>query len=85
MEDAAGESTVVIVPTVALAIDQEHQAARFFRNARGEHGVSPLFTGGTSPQERQEIPRSCLRDGRLPILFTSPESLLGSSLDECDP
>ena len=33
------ESTVVIVPTVALALDQEHQAARFFAYARGEQAI----------------------------------------------
>lgn len=72
-------TTLVVVPTVALAFDQQKQASTFFRGTaqpQSRTGVNTVF-------ERKEIDRS-LRDGSIPILFTSPESLLGSRLhDAC--
>jgi superfamily II DNA helicase RecQ len=70
-------TTLVIVPTVALALDQEKQAERFFQGALGELSKPISRTGDTSIEERHAI-EAALRDGRLPILYTSPESLLGN-------
>lgn len=76
-------ATLVVVPTVALALDQERQARRFFRQAVGDLSKPISRTGDTSQAERQAI-EAALRDGRLPIIYTSPESLLGSRLyDVC--
>jgi ATP-dependent DNA helicase RecQ len=70
-------TTLVVVPTVALALDQQKQADSFFKGS-----AQPLSrTGANSQDERGEI-EARLRDGDLPILFTSPESLLGSRLHE---
>lgn len=74
-------TTLVVVPTVALAMDQEKQASRFFADAVGELSKPISRTGDTSEQERIAI-ESALRDGRLPIIFTSPESLLDSRLHD---
>lgn len=76
-------TTLVVVPTVALALDQEKQAERFFQKAHGDFSKPISRTGDTSTEDRQAI-ESALRDGRLPILYTSPESLLGTRLyDVC--
>lgn len=68
-------TTLVVVPTVALALDQQKQAASFFKGSAepiSRTGINPLY-------ERKDIEAS-IRDGSLPILFTSPESLLGTNL-----
>jgi superfamily II DNA/RNA helicase len=72
-------TTLVVVPTVALALDQERQAQRFFTGS-----AKPVSrTGLTNETERIEI-EAGLRAGRIPILYTSPESLLQSRLyDVC--
>ena len=76
-------ATLVVVPTVALAMDQERQAGKFFSRAVGELSRPISRTGDTSQAERQAI-ETALRDGRLPVIYTSPESLLGSGLyDVC--
>ena len=76
-------TTLVVVPTVALAVDQERQAQRFFANAAGDLSRPISRTGDTSQEERRAI-EAALRDGRLPLIYTSPESLLGSRLyDVC--
>jgi len=76
-------TTLVVVPTVALALDQERQARRFFPEAAGEYSLPISRTGDTTAEERREI-EAALRDGRLPLIYTSPESLLGSRLyDVC--
>lgn len=68
-------TTIVVVPTVALALDQQSQARNFFKGS----AVPDTRTGADSTFERREI-ETRLRDGSLPILYTSPESLLGSRL-----
>jgi superfamily II DNA/RNA helicase len=70
-------TTLVIVPTVALALDQQNQARSFFKGS----AVPEARTGANTLHERREIEMR-LRDGSLPILFTSPESLLWSRLHE---
>lgn len=72
-------TTIVVVPTVALAYDQQKQAQRFFPNARGDLFEPITRTGATGEEERKNIEQAIL-DGTLPILYTSPESLLQSNL-----
>jgi ATP-dependent DNA helicase RecQ len=74
-------TTLVVVPTVALALDQEKQAGRFFGQAVGELSKPISRTGDTSADERLAI-EAALRDGRMPIIYTSPESLLNSRLHD---
>ncbi len=74
-------TTLVVVPTVALALDQEKQSARFFAQAVGDLSKPISRTGDTSADERLSI-EAALRDGRLPIIYTSPESLLNSRLHD---
>lgn len=77
--EIAKGTTIVIVPTVALAYDQQKQARRFFDKARGDLFEPVSRTGGTSLDERKDIEQAIL-DGTLPILYTSPESLIQSNL-----
>lgn len=81
----AGHLTVFVVPTVALAIDQEHAMLKYFRQADPMHVPWPLaWYGDLSKEGRAEI-RKRLRNGTQRILFTSPEalntSLLGAVTD----
>lgn len=76
-------TTLVVVPTVALAFDQERQARHFFRESIGDLSKPISRTGDTLPEDRRAI-ETAVREGRLPIIFTSPESLLSSRLyDVC--
>lgn len=76
-------TTLIVVPTVALALDQERQASKFFKQAVGELSKPISRTGDTSQAERLAI-EAALHDGRLPVIYTSPESLLNSRLyDVC--
>lgn len=74
-------TTLVVVPTVALALDQEKQANRFFEQAVSDLAKPISRTGDTSEDERMAI-EEALRNGTLPILYTSPESLLNSRLHD---
>lgn len=65
--------TVVVVPTTALALDQE-------RSVRGAIGHDTAYHGGTGTRilERNAAIRQRIRRGEQRLLFTSPESLLRS-------
>ncbi|MEG4346671.1 protein DpdF [Microcoleus sp. A003_D6] len=65
--------TVVVVPTTALAIDQERALSPFVNHATAYYGDE----SGQGQQRRQEI-RDRIRSGTQRIIFTSPESLMKS-------
>jgi ATP-dependent DNA helicase RecQ len=74
-----GSLTVFVVPTVALAADQEVQLARILsQQGRPVHPFA--WYGGTPADVRQEIWQR-IRAGSQRILFTSPESLIGPLLN----
>ncbi|WP_244814747.1 protein DpdF [Caballeronia sp. Lep1P3] len=76
----AGHLTVFVVPTVALAIDQERAMLKYFRQTDPTHVAWPLsWHGDLSKEGRVEIRRR-IRDGTQRILFTSPEALNTSLL-----
>lgn len=64
--------TLVIVPTVALALDQVEQARRSFPEARIN-----AWESGLDDATRKEI-KEHIRNGSQTFLYTSPESLTGS-------
>ncbi|MBD1882831.1 protein DpdF [Microcoleus vaginatus] len=65
--------TVVVVPTTALALDQERALKPFVNHATAYYGDE----FGQEQERRQEI-RDRIRKGTQRIVFTSPESLMNS-------
>ena len=73
-----GLMTLAIVPTVALAIDQETRMKNLLQERYPHRELPPLaFHGGLPKEQRTQVYRS-IRDGEQPILFTSPEYAVGS-------
>lgn len=71
--------TLVIVPTVALALEQGNRATELLK-AAGEHNGGPyVWFGGQSQEERTAL-RECLKSGRQRILFCAPEAAMTSLL-----
>lgn len=74
-----GGTTIVVVPTTSLALDQERAVREHL--ATSEPGVFHpyrfAYYGGMPDAERLAV-RTAIRDGTQRILFTSPESLLKS-------
>ena len=71
--------TLVITPTIALAIEQAERAKEFLHEAGEETHNGYFFGGNLTPQQRQDI-KDRVRSGQQRILFTSPESARGSLL-----
>jgi len=63
-------TSVIVVPTVALAMDQ----ARRLENLPGNHPPAAYHGGLTDIQKKEFVGR--IRDGSQRVLFTSPESLV---------
>jgi ATP-dependent DNA helicase RecQ len=75
-----GHLTLFVVPTVALALDQERAMRALFRQKDPSRPDWPLaWFGGLSKENRSEV-RQRLRNGTQRILFTSPEALTTSLL-----
>lgn len=75
-----GGLTVVVVPTIALAKDQEER----FRGILGEletgriqSGMALAYHGGLDEGSKSAI-RLGIRDGSLPIVFASAEAVMGA-------
>lgn len=73
-----GRLTLVVVPTVALALDQARRMNKLLTRVPHYAELPPLaFYGGQDRDEQRAI-RQAIREGRQPVLFTSPESATGS-------
>lgn len=78
MQRREGFLTLVIVPTVALALDQERRMNKLFCRQDAHWEPQPLaYHGGLSKADRGKI-FSCLREGRQRVIFTSPEAATGT-------
>lgn len=75
-----GHLTIFVVPTVALALDQERAMRALFRRQDPSRPDWPLAWFGGLPQEERSEIRQRLRNGTQRILFTSPEALTTSLL-----
>ncbi|MDA1015950.1 MAG: protein DpdF [Planctomycetota bacterium] len=73
----SGILTVVVLPTVALALDQERQMVEQFRNLPGGLPDRLAWHGSLSADEKKSI-RQRLREGTQRVLFASPEAVTGS-------
>jgi len=69
--------TVVVVPTVALAIDQYQSAQHVFKNAPG---VNPLYFAAQDPEIDPENVVHSILTGKCRIVFTSPEACVSGRL-----
>jgi ATP-dependent DNA helicase RecQ len=73
-----GALTLVIVPTVALAVDQARRMALLLDERTPHWNNQPLaFHSGLSAEKRSGVFQA-LRSGEQQILFTSPEAATGS-------
>lgn len=74
--------TVVIVPTVALALDQARAIESASLDFLGDPPYAYLGTRGSEDLAgRNELLRRRIRDGSQRIIFTSPEAACGSLLE----
>lgn len=75
LQKLEGALTIVVVPTVALALDQARAMEHFIRQTTPNQKVWPLaWHADLDDAKRAEI-RARLRAGTQRILFTSPEAL----------
>ena len=74
-----GGLTLVVVPTVALAKDQEDRFLSLarLRNADSSQSWCPLAYHSGLDEEAKRRVRSAIRDGSVPIVFASPEAIMG--------
>jgi superfamily II DNA/RNA helicase len=72
-----GGTTLVVVPTISLAYDQEEHVRGYFVDATDPE-YKPYSLTSATPQDVRDTIRRGVRYGTLPILYTSPESLLNS-------
>jgi superfamily II DNA/RNA helicase len=78
-----GGTTLVIVPTVSLALDQERQAQKYFSAAPSVE-YRPCSLTSATPEIVKTTIRQGLLNGTLPVLYLSPEWLMHSSFyDTC--
>lgn len=69
------KTTIIVVPTVALALDlQRRIRATYYRNRPNASELPVAWTGQTDSGDKETL-RQTLEEGILPILVTSPESL----------
>ncbi|WP_279586807.1 protein DpdF [Ilumatobacter fluminis] len=70
LQPADGSTSIVVVPTVALALDQERRYAN-------QHPGSPptAYHGELSPSEKSEFVRR-ISIGAQPVVFTNPEAVV---------
>lgn len=68
-------TTIVVVPTVALAIDQERSTKSYFMDIEDKNHLPRAYHGGLSSQEKNNI-LGGVKKGTIPILYISPEAIL---------
>jgi superfamily II DNA/RNA helicase len=75
-----GKTSVIVVPTTALALDLEFRFQQLFSNlGYPMDGVTLAMHSGTSPENRKVI-RDRIRIGAQPVVITSPEALSRSAV-----
>jgi len=70
-----GSVSVVVVPTVALAIDQERQLRSLMEDCGLNVPPALAYHGGLAPDLKMDIKKR-LRRGAQPIVFAAPESVV---------
>ncbi len=74
--------TVVVVPTVVLALDMERRTRALARDRRSSLSPTDSYAYvGTMPEEMKKAMRQAVRGGTQRIIFTSPEALVSGLSD----
>ncbi|MGA2253133.1 MAG: protein DpdF [Thermoguttaceae bacterium] len=75
-----GGITLVIVPTVALAKDQEERFRELLHEQKKNRSedLPPLAYHSGLNEDVKNAVRSAIRSGSLPIVFASPEAVMGA-------
>lgn len=76
---ASAGTTIVIVPTVALAIDQNRSARQYFKSTRSEEYQPQAYYGGMD-KENKKVIYDGVKKGTIPLVYTSPEAILNGPL-----
>lgn len=71
--------TLVIVPTVGLAIEQSQRAKEMLIKAEQDHGGEYAWYGNQTKDQRNQI-RDRLKNSTQRVLFCAPESAVGALL-----
>lgn len=67
---------IVIVPTIALALDQEKSSKKLFKGCK----VQPrAYHSGMSAEDKKDVINQ-IKSGELPILYVSPEAIINNQL-----
>lgn len=72
-------TTVVIVPTVALAIDQAIGARCFFPEAMDDEHSPVAYFNGMDDEKKQAVYKG-IKNGTMPLVYISPEAILNGQL-----
>lgn len=80
VEGARGRITLIVVPTVALALDLEARFAEVLKQGGANASYALAWLGGGAQSVRREEIQRRLEEGRQPVVITSPESLIRSNL-----
>lgn len=73
---------IVIVPTVALAIDHERSSKKVYDNNFGFDTYPLAYYSGIDNDKKKQIYNE-ISEGTLPILYISPEALQNKEFQEC--
>lgn len=71
-------TTIVVVPTVALAMDQALSSSKYFKSKQFK---PEAYYSGINTDKRKQI-FNLILNGKLPMLYISPEALLNSEFNE---
>ncbi len=76
LEADEGATTLLVVPTVALALDQERRVAQLVGQQRGGAALrSFAYHGGLAPEEKCSL-RERIAEGHQPLVIASPEAVV---------
>jgi superfamily II DNA helicase RecQ len=70
--------TIVVMPTVALAMDQEKNAQEHYKNIEDDTYRPQAYYSGIS-QDKKNLIFKGIKEGTIPILYISPEAILNSN------
>lgn len=73
--------TIVVVPTVSLAVDQELASRKYFKNALNDN-YKPYAYYGSLKEEKKNLIIKGIENGTIPLVYTSPEAILSGKFNK---